>query len=481
MGERWLGYGGFAAGEAQDGEGGVPAVTNLRHVAVIDIGKTNAKVALVDLESLSEIAVRRVPNAVQRDGPYPHFDTDRLWAFILESLGALNRAQRIEAISITAHGATGALLDAEGRLALPILDYEHDGPDSLAVDYDAVRPPFAGTGTPRLPAGLNLGAQLFWQARAFPQTFARVATILTYPQYWAFRLTGVRANEVTSLGCHTDLWDVRKGNFSSLVDAMAWRRLMAPVRRAGDRLGPILPEIAAATGLAVETQVLCGIHDSNASLLPHLVERPQPFSVVSTGTWVISMAVGGGQVALDPARDTLVNVNAFGQLVPSARFMGGREFETLVGQNKSQPTGAEIRAVLEQSVMLLPSVRHGSGPFPSREAAWVGGEPAGGARYAAASFYLAMMTATCLDLIGADGPSIVEGPFATNRLFVAMLAAATGRPVIAAGSTTGTSIGAALLAAGEGASLRLAADEVTIKSPGPEWEAYARRWCDAVR
>ena len=28
-----------------------------------------------------------------------------------------------------------------------------------------------------------------------------------------------------------------------------------------------------------------------------------------------------------------------------------------------------------------------------------------------------MMTATCLDLIGADGPTIVEGPFAANRLF----------------------------------------------------------------
>ena len=76
-----------------------------------------------------------------------------------------------------------------------------------------MRPPFAETGTPRLPIGLNLGAQLFWQARRFPEAFARVAAILTYPQYWAFRLTGVRANEATSLGCHTDLWDVRKRRF----------------------------------------------------------------------------------------------------------------------------------------------------------------------------------------------------------------------------------------------------------------------------
>lgn len=455
-------------------------MTSPRHVAVIDIGKTNAKVALVDLESLSEVAVRRVQNVVMRDGPYPHFDIDRLWTFILESLGALNREQRIDAISITAHGATGALLDAEGELALPILDYEHDGPDTLAAEYDAVRPPFAETGTPRLPVGLNLGAQLFWQANAFPDAFARAATILTYPQYWAFRLTGVRANEVTSLGCHTDLWDVRKDDFSSRVDAMGWRKLMAPARRASDRLGSILPQVAAVAGLEADTPVFCGIHDSNASLLPHLIRRPQPFSVVSTGTWVISMAVGGKQVTLDPARDTLVNVNAFGQPVPSARFMGGREFEMLAGKDKPQPTDADIQAVLKQPVMLMPSVQQGSGPFPTRQAGWIGDEPAGGLRYAAASFYLAVMTATCLDLIGADGPSIVEGPFATNRLFVGMLAAATARPVIAAGSTTGTSIGAALLAAGEGASLGLVADGETVTSPGPKWEAYAQRWREAV-
>ena len=33
---------------------------------------------------------------------------------------------------------------------------------------------------------------------------------------------------------------------------------------------------------------------------------------------------------------------------------------------------------------------------------------------AAASFYAALMVAECLDLIGAEGPVIVEGPFGGN-------------------------------------------------------------------
>ena len=64
----------------------------------------------------------------------------------------------VGAIAVTAHGATAALVDAAGGLALPVLDYEYPGPDELAADYDAARPPFAETGSPRLPAGLTLGA-----------------------------------------------------------------------------------------------------------------------------------------------------------------------------------------------------------------------------------------------------------------------------------------------------------------------------------
>ena len=230
--------------------------------------------------------------------------------------------------------------------------------------------------------------------------------------------------------------------------------------------------MASATGLDPGTPVYCGIHNSNASLLPYLLDRPKPFAVASTGTWVIAMAVGGAAVDLDPARDTLVNVNAFGEPVPSARFMGGREFATLVGEGVRAPARGRDPAVLETPVLLTPSVQQGSGPFPKRKAEWIGGEPTGDARHVAASFYLAMMTATALELIGADGPTIVEGPFAANRPFADMLAAATARPVIAAGtSATGTSIGAALLAAGDGATSRtVGSDGAAIAPPtGAEW------------
>ncbi|MEJ1999126.1 MAG: carbohydrate kinase, partial [Maritimibacter sp.] len=112
----------------------------MSHVAVIDIGKTNAKLALVDLGTLDEIAVVTRPNKVLPGPPWPHFDLEGHWEFLLAALTEFHRAHGVDAITVTTHGAAAVLLDAEGGLAAPMLDYEHPGLDDLAADYDALRP-----------------------------------------------------------------------------------------------------------------------------------------------------------------------------------------------------------------------------------------------------------------------------------------------------------------------------------------------------
>lgn len=447
----------------------------MRRIAVLDIGKTNAKVLVVDLATGAEEVLARTPNAVVRDGPYPHHDLEMLWDFALSGL-RLAAARGVDAVSITTHGAACVLVDADGGLALPMLDYEHDGPDRLAAEYDAVRPGFAETGSPRLPVGLNVGAQVFWLSHSFPAEFSRVRHVLMLAQYWSFRLSGVAASEATSLGCHTDLWNPWEGRYSSLVSRMGWGALFPPVRKAADVLGSVLPSVAEATGLPSGTPVLCGIHDSNASLVPHLGEVP--CGVISTGTWMIVMALGGRAVELDAGRDVLVNVNALGQPVPTARFMGGREAEEIMGGRIVEPSPDDLAAVLEGRVMAMPSLHPATGPFPGKRFGWIGPEPVAGARMAAASFYAALMGAECLALAGVEGPVIVEGSFGGNLAFLRMLATATGRVVRGSGAGAGTGLGAALLA-GPLRAEGLAAVEVQPES-GPLWTGYVRAWREAV-
>ncbi|KQY48914.1 FGGY-family carbohydrate kinase [Rhizobium sp. Root483D2] len=452
----------------------------MKTIAVIDIGKTNAKVALVDLDRFEETAVRKTANSVVSEGLYPHFDVERLYRFITQSLAALYEETPFDAISVTTHGATAVLLDKNGDLALPLLDYEFTGPDTLADAYEKVRPPFAETGAARLPMGLNIGAQIYWQEQTYPDRFAKVASILTYAQYWSYRLTGVRSTELTSLGCHTDLWNPYTADFSTMVDARGWRPLFAPVRRASDILGGLTPQAARDASLPEGLPVYCGIHDSNSSLLPHVLTRAAPFSVVSTGTWVVMMAMGARKVALDEARDTLINVNALGDPVPSARFMGGRAFSTLIPDATVEVSEEMEAQVAAAQWMLLPSVPEGSGPFPHAGARWTCDEASltGPQRLAVVSFHLAMMTASSLDLIGAEGEIVVEGPFAVNSSYLRMLKAATRRPVlIGSQSATGTSLGAACLADGSRAQAHTVEFEGEVSQA---YAAYAARWAELV-
>ncbi|MFE3836971.1 FGGY-family carbohydrate kinase [Pseudogemmobacter sonorensis] len=446
-----------------------------RHIAVIDIGKTNAKLALVEAGTLRELAVVTRPNIVRPGPPWPHFDLDGHWEFFLHHLAAFHAAHGVDAISVTTHGAAAVLLDAQGALAAPMLDYEHRGPDDLAREYDAIRPDFAQTGSPRLGLGLNLGAQLHWLFRTQPGLRERTAHVLTYPQYWGWRLTGELASDVTSLGCHTDLWNPWEGKFSSLVGRLGLEDRLAPARRPGEVLGELRARIAARTGLSARTPVAVGIHDSNASLYPHVLARRGAFSVVSTGTWVVCMAVGGARTDLDPARDLLVNVNGLGRPVPSARFMGGREYEIIRAGRDPHPLPADRAAVLAGGVMILPAVEPGSGPFQGRRMRWSAAPASEGQRLTALSLYLALMTGTCLRLIGAEGPVIVEGPFARNRDYLDMLAALRPGGVEIAASATGTSVGAALLAL-PGAIAPTAA----VRHPPPAdrhaLRAYAKDW-----
>ncbi len=425
-------------------------MNTFRRIAVLDIGKTNAKVVVVDCHSGEEVAQRRISNDVVKGPPYCHYDTDALWSFICGCLAEFAGVPGYDGISVTTHGAAAALIDSNGNLCLPVIDYEECYPFEISQTYDRLRPAFHETFSPRLAGGLNLGAQIHYQKTAFADAFSRVKTIITYPQYWAFRLSGVAANEVTSLGCHTDLWLPREKRYSSLVDNLEIGSLMAPVRSAFDMLGETTSEISEVCRLSHPVPVFCGIHDSNASLLPHLRTHTLPFAVVSTGTWMINFAVGGNLEQLDPRRDCLANVDANGRAVASSRFMGGREFECLtkeLGPFNPQAAQATIPNVIDRSMMMLPNLAMGSGPYPGVTRRWINdGSATNIDRWAAACLYFSLMTDTCLELINAQGPVLIEGPFSHNPAFLTVLRDLVGRDVLAMRGVTGTAQGAALLA-----------------------------------
>ena len=386
---------------------------------VIDIGKTNAKLTLIDADGLT-LREERCANNILTDGPYPHHDTERLWAWMLETFRTFAGIAKIGAIVPVTHGATAALVDDDG-LVLPILDYESKLPEEIDAEYALVRPAFSETYSPNLPAGLNLGRQLAWLESRFPTEFARAKYILMYPQYWAWRLSGVAASEVTSLGCHTDLWDTVAQDYSSLVVRKGWGSLFPSMQAASNVLGPLLTGLVEQTDLPTDCKVLCGIHDSNASLLRYL--GSEVGTVLSSGTWLIAASFNTPLEQLNEQADMLANTNAVSQQVACMRFMGGREFAVLAGTQPAVCSVEDIQYIIDEGIFAIPCFSESGGPFSGRKGKIVGAAPRTGKEaYALATLYCALMSDYCLSALNSLGQVAVEGSLTGNPHFAALLA-----------------------------------------------------------
>lgn len=400
---------------------------------VIDLGKTLSKISLWDLDGrMIDRQVR--PNVPVEIGGVRRLDAADVGQWLLATI-ATYAEHPVRTIIPVGHGA-GVVALVDGRLAFPPLDYEQAIPAGIMAQYRAERDPFALTGSPALPDGLNFGSQIWWMHQLHPQAMAD-ATLLPWAQYWAWFLTGKATSEVTSLGCHSDLWSPQTGDFSPMAHRLGWAQKFAPVVRAGDAVGTLRPELAAQTGLSADVNVLAGLHDSNAALLAargFAEIADNEATVLSTGTWFIGMrlpAVPVQTADLPEARDCLVNVDVHGRPVPSARFMGGREIETLieidtrrVDIKPDQPALlAAVPHVLRERCLILPTLMRGFGPFPRGRFAWVNRPEDWFRRRAAACLYAALVADVSLDLIGSSERLLVEGRFAEAEVFVRALAA----------------------------------------------------------
>ncbi len=448
-------------------------------VALFDVGKTNTKLALIDSRTHEEVwSARRASQSVNAEYGR-ELDVLEIERWLLDALRQAPHKERIDTIVPVAHGAAAVLIDAAGEiLAAP--DYEDTCYERVSEDYDRARDAFTETFSPNLPCGLNLARQLYYLQRTRAGLFDRAAHLLLYPQYWAWRLSGTLASELTSLGCHTDLWRPREARFSNLARTCGWAERFPRVRSAREKLGGLRESVVAHTGLDGRCEVACGIHDSNASYLRFLIGREHsPFIVVSSGTWTIVMANGGDLTRLEEQRDMLANVNAFGSPVPTARFMGGREYEA-IARGQGVPTLESVREIVRTGVMALPSFAS-AGPFNGRIGQLVNAAGLNGmARASLATLYSALMTDLSIESHGARGEVFVDGPLAANPLFAPLLAALTDvGQVKRAPSTTAAGRVAAYLAGFAGDSQEPLMDVEPFDIP--ELLSYRDRWREALR
>lgn len=469
--------------DARPDAGGGPGSLDL----VLDIGKTHSKLLVLAPAGQVMAQSHHASGRITR-GDWVALDSDGIADWLCDSLAALGPLrQHLARAVVSAHGAAFAAVQGD-TLAWPVPDYEFEGFDERAADWAQQIGPFAETLSPDLPRGLNAATQFDWLERHAGETFAR-GQLLPWPQYWAWWLSGRAASEVTSLGCHTHLWNPGLGEPSALARRRGWAERMAPMCRAWEVLGLVRPGLAQRLGLPATLRVHAGAHDSNACLARYLRSHPR-MTLVTTGTWIVVMAPGATARRLDAELDLLGNVSVRREAVPTGRFMGGRELQRLCAGAAPDLASAEVLArLLQRGLMALPGFEAQGGPFRTQVGQVLDAQgpvslhslsPA--ERATLAALYAAQMTAWIIERLGALGPTVVEGPFSNNPVYTGVLAALLPRDalLVSADELEGTARGAWMLTRWTEPSLEAAPTRAAESLCSPALSSLHKRWLAAL-
>lgn len=487
-------------------------------IAVIDIGMTNKLIAIYD-DSLTQLETRyRNFKPVIVNGLETH-DLDAMEEWMITELKDLAAKYPLRALAVSAHGGTFVCVGKDGKNALPCVYYTHEpGEDFHRRFYGRfgdARKLQARTGTPAFGAMINPAKGIFFARENFGEEFKNVSAVLPYPQYWGFRFTGKIGAECTYMGNHTYLWDQIDGRLSSVAHDLGIASLLpGKLQKPWDVLGCVSAEFAERAGLKGDTIVTLGIHDSNASLLPHFARKGEKgFVLNSSGTWCVIMKPGEryGFAPGELGKVVFFNTSAFGTPIKTAIFLGGLEFEVWSKffldscALMDPPSWNEevYRSVLkEKCLFLLPELKQGSGQFPDSRARIVenGKSYFFGSRdfslpcacdaeksFAALRISLVMQTLTALERAGIESGTEVytEGGFRKDESYNRLLASALpGNKVFISSIDEATAIGAAMTAkmALSGKSLADLADDFEIsyleqeKGFFPELYEYRQEW-----
>ncbi|HET7117713.1 MAG TPA: FGGY family carbohydrate kinase [Hanamia sp.] len=255
-------------------------------IAIFDAGKTNKKLFLFD-ENYKIVFERTAifPETTDEDD-FPCENLENLKMFVLNSFNEIINLKefKINAINFTSYGASFVYLNEQFHTFTPLYNYLKPYSESLQKQfYDKYggEDEFAFQTASPVLGSLNSGMQLYRIKYEKPDLFKEIKYALHLPQYLSFLISGNICSDITSIGCHTNLWDFQKNEYHSWVQQEGVLEKLAPILSC--------TEVVPASLSGNNYSVGIGLHDSSAALIPYLMNFKEPFILISTGTWCISL------------------------------------------------------------------------------------------------------------------------------------------------------------------------------------------------
>jgi sugar (pentulose or hexulose) kinase len=292
-------------------------------VLIFDIGKTNKKILLFNQQY--EIVYEQSENfdeIVDEDG-FPCENVALLTNWITDNYNKLNANSnfQIKAVNFSAYGASFVYLNKENKVFLPLYNYlkplDKDLQDTFYQNHGGEVLLAKQTASPVL-GNLNSGMQLYRLKIEKPKEFEQIKYALHLPQYLSFLLSGEKISDITSVGCHTNLWNFEKMKYHSWVAKENLLQKFAP-----------LISCTKIAGVHGSINIGTGLHDSSAALIPYLTAFSEPFILLSTGTWCISLNPFNHTPLTNEElqQDCLCYLSYKGTPVKASRLFAGYEHE----------------------------------------------------------------------------------------------------------------------------------------------------------
>lgn len=302
-------------------------MTPIPVIAIFDVGKTNKKLFLFD-EHYHIVFEKTLQfeETVDEDGDACE-NLAALTAWGRNSIKDLIELGQfdIKALNFSAYGASFVHIDETGKPVTPLYNYLKPYPEDLKKqfynNYGGEIPVSMITASPVL-GNLNSGMQLYRLKYGQPEVFKKIHYSLHLPQYLSYLITGQAFSDITSIGCHTGLWNFPQKTYHE------W------VLREGisDKLAPIYSsaEVVDARAFWKDFKVGIGLHDSSSALIPYLACFSEPFVLISTGTWCITLNPFNDEPLTEKElqQDCLCYMSYRGDAVKASRLFAGNEHET---------------------------------------------------------------------------------------------------------------------------------------------------------
>lgn len=295
-------------------------------IAIFDVGKTNKKILLFDKHYNVVFEKSTCLNEITDEDGDPCEDIDALRLLFFDYLNEVlgKKEYALKAINYSAYGASFVYLDKKGNVLTPLYNYlkkySKDLHKKFYRTYGSEKEFAHRTASPVL-GNLNSGLQLYRMKYEKPEVFKNISRALHLPQYLSYLLTGKLVSDITSIGCHTGLWDFLKNNYHEWVEKEGIKNKLAPLLSSSSTVKTSYKKHNYISGI--------GLHDSSAALIPYLLNFKDPFVLISTGTWNITLSPFNQTPLTDSElrNDCLCYMSYKGISVKASRLFAGYEHD----------------------------------------------------------------------------------------------------------------------------------------------------------